>query len=558
MSESKQHAFLKDLWGESPSGDRYIQLWTKAYRRTHYFSKAKSAAEFAAANPKDIYVAVSLAHRKYGATRRAPASESAGIAGVWADIDVNGGPENKTGAAPDLNTAAELAFSVLEPTFVISSGYGLQCWWLFEDGPWLFATREEREQAARTAAGWIALIRAKSQEMGFSIDATQDLARLLRLPGTINGKGGLEAPVDHFYDLNDWEGPRHDRSKIVELSRSAGPAATAVREALDGLVAEFEIRPDAEPSFTKMQAAMANNPLFAKTIEHERRDRASQNWTTSEYDMSLASMAVHMGWTDQEIADLIIYHRRKHGEVSKALRPDYIRPTIARARRENVQNAAERRIEDALENLAAMGNEEQPDPDAVMAEFNAVINSPRLKVKELIQDGDDPKQARYRLIIEPGGREVPIGPAEVLSNPDRFRDAFMVVTGHVVMPVKRAEWLSALQALLNVRQVHVALDDTPQGQVVEWLSRYLGERLISDQTEAARRREPFEKEGYVYVFAASFATFVNRSLGRRIGEADLKQMLKAAGFTTKTVSFVTEQGKATSRSYYYAPREAIE
>jgi hypothetical protein len=205
-----------------------------------------------------------------------------------------------------------------------------------------------------------------------------------------------------------------------------------------------------------------------------------------------------------------------------------------------------------------MGVEESPDPDQVMAEFNAVVNSPRFKVRELIQDGEDPKQARYRLIIEPGGKEVPIGPAEVLSNPDRFRDAFMVVTGHVVMPVKRAEWLSALQALLNVRQVHVAEDDTPQGQVVEWLGRYLGERLITDQTEAARRREPFEREGNVHVFASAFGTFVNRSLGRRISDADLKQMLKAAGFSTKAVSFITEDGKPTSRSYYWAPREVLE
>lgn len=555
---SQHRAFFEELFGENPGRDRFVQLWTKADKTTHYFPTSKQAGEFAEKHPRDLYVGVSLARKKYGPRHRAPAAESAGIAGVWADIDVNGGPENKTGAAPTLEVAAELAFSVLEPTLLVHSGYGLQGWWLFEEGPWFFETREEREQGARMAAGWIALHRQRAQALGFGIDATQDLARLLRVPGTLNCKGGQEAPCEHLYAPTEWEGTRHSRETLMSLALEAGPTAVAVRDTLEGIVGDFEVDPKAEPSYSKMAAAMANNPTFAKTWNHERRDRTVEGWSLSEYDLSLASMAAHMEWSDQEIADLIIAHRRAQGDVEKALRPDYLRSTIKAARRERQASDQEKKTEAALENLAVMGMQEVPDPDAVMAAFNEVINSKRLKVRELIQDGDDPKQARYRLIIEPGGKEVPIGPAQVLFNPDAFREAFGVVTGHVVMPVKRGEWLAALQALLNVRQVHVASDDTPKGQVTEWLGRYLGERMLTDQTEAARRREPFEKEGNVYVFAASFATFVNRSLGRRISEADLKQMLKSAGFQTKTISFVKTNGAPTSASYYTAPHEVIE
>jgi hypothetical protein len=556
VSDGQEHSFLRELFGEKPGRSLFLQLWTKADKRTHYFTTADKAAEFAVEHPRDVYVAVSLASKKYGNHRRAPAAESAGIAGVWADIDINGGPENKTGAAPDVDAAEELAFSILTPTLVVNSGYGLQAWWLFEDGPWYLRSDEDREQAARVAAGWIQLIRQRAEKMGFGIDATQDLARLLRIPGSVNCKGGLEAPVAHHFE-DDWEGQRHSLQSIVELTRDAAPA-TAVRAALDGLVGEFDVRPEAEPSYSKMNAALTNSPNFRKTWEHTRRDRAADDWSLSEWDLSLASQAAFLDWTDQEIADLIIAHRRKYNDVDKALRPDYLRATIAKARRERRTKEAESEVDTHLENLAAMAQDEAPEPAAVMAEFNGVINSPRLKVRELIQDGEDHKNVRYRLIVDPGSREVPIGPASILFNPDAFREAFGVATGHVVMPVKRAEWLAALQALLNVRTVNVAADDTPEGVVIEWLSRYLGERMLRDQTEAARRREPFEKEGHIYVFASSFATFVNRSLGRRIGEADLKQMLKAAGFSTKTISFHTEAGKATSRSYYSAPREVVE
>lgn len=553
-----QHGFIAELFGENPGRNRFIQLWTKADKRSHYFPTAHQAGKFAEKHTDDLYIAVSLAPKNFGPARRCPAVESAGIAGVWADIDVNGGPEGKTGAAPNLATAETLANSHLEPTLLINSGYGLQAWWLFEGGPWLFGSNEEREQAARTAAGWIALHKAAAATLGFGIDATQDLARLLRLPGTFNCKGGERAVVEHYYDESSWEGPRHARELIIGMAAEAAPAAAAVKATLDGTVDEFEVKPSADPPFTKMEAALANAPLFRKTWDHQRRERGTEAWTLSEYDMSLASQAALMGWDNQEIADLLVAHRRKYGDIDKALRPDYLRSTIARARSEERKSVKEKQVEDALENMAAMGTQESVDSDAVMAEFNKVIDSPRIKVKEIIQDGEDPRQARYRLIIEPGGKEVPIGPAGVLFNPDQFREAFGVVTGHVVMPVKRNEWLAALQALLNVRRVHVAEDDTPQGQVIEWLSRYLGERLLEDQTEAARRREPFEKDGNVHVFASAFGTFVNRSLGRRISDADLKQMLKAAGFSTKTVSFVTDDGKATSRSYYHAPKEVVE
>jgi hypothetical protein len=555
---SKAHTFLSEVFGESPGKGLFIQLWTKGDKRTHYFRNSTEAAEFAITRTNDLYVAVSLAAKNYGPAKRAPAKESAGIPGVWADIDINGGPENKTGAAPDARAAEELAFAILEPTIVVNSGYGLQAWWLFDDGPWLLRDDVEREEAARLATGWIALLRERAADLGFGIDATQDLARLLRIPGSVNCKGGAEAPVDYFYDGAEWQGPRHSKDTLIELAREAAPAATAIREAISGLVGDFEIKPDAEPPYTKMEAALANSPGFKKTWLHERRDSAASNWSLSEYDLSLASMAVNMGWSDQEVADLLIAHRKKYGDLAKALRPDYLPATLAKARREQVTAMKSKAMDEHLDNLEAMATQQSVDPDAVMAEFNGVIGSDRIKVREIIQDGEDPKLTRYRLIIEPGGREVPIGPAGVLFNPDSFREAFGVVTGHVVMPVKRDRWLSAVQALLNVRRVHVAPDDTPAGIVTEWLGRYLGERMLTDQTEAGRRREPFEKDNDVYVYASSFHQYVTRSLGRQLAEPDLKQMLKAAGFTTKTISFLTEDGRSTSRSYYCGPRELLQ
>jgi hypothetical protein len=156
------------------------------------------------------------------------------------------------------------------------------------------------------------------------------------------------------------------------------------------------------------------------------------------------------------------------------------------------------------------------------------------------------------------GTVVPIGPPRTLLSPDDFREALMTTTRHVLPMVKRKDWLPAVQALLKVAKVSVAEDDTRHGQVIEWLTVYLRERLTSDKAEAVARREPFEEDGHIYVYAASFTTFVNRQLGRRITDPDVKGYLRAAGFTTKTVTYRPAESETnTSRSYYHAPKEVL-
>jgi hypothetical protein len=62
----------------------------------------------------------------------------------------------------------------------------------------------------------------------------------------------------------------------------------------------------------------------------------------SGYDLSLATLAVLQGWSDQEIANLIIAARRQHGQQpEKALRYDYIRRTLQKAREATVSDGTE-------------------------------------------------------------------------------------------------------------------------------------------------------------------------------------------------------------------------
>lgn len=178
--------FLRRLWGdELPPGTR-IALWDKATKESHYLETPADAARFDGAT--DLYMSASLVPAGLSPHVRVKAQEAMALAGVWLDIDVNGGPDNKENAAPDQEAAIKLASAVLEPTLLVNSGHGIHAWWLFEV-PWVFADEEDRQRAERVTKGWHLLHHSAAQDEGFKIDSTYDLARLMRPPGTCNGKG---------------------------------------------------------------------------------------------------------------------------------------------------------------------------------------------------------------------------------------------------------------------------------------------------------------------------------------------------------------------------------
>jgi hypothetical protein len=321
-----QVAFLQALWGPSPPG--FIQLWRLQGHQSFYLRAPAGAAGYPGT---DIYTGVALAHKNHGRKRRCPADQAAAIPGLWADIDINGGPTRKTRAAPDIQAAIVVADSLEAPTIVINSGYGLQAWWLFRE-PWVFTSEQDREVAATVAAQWQLLLRQKAATIdgGFGLDATHDLARLLRLPGTLNGKGGLNAPVTVWDHQPHW---RYDRQDLEAIAATAGPITrqlTTTDLVTGGAPVDIgEARTSLDTGL--FNALLANSPEFSDTWHHRRA--GCTRWTTSEYDLSLCSQAAQAAWTDPQLADLIVAHRaRWDKDGQKAGRRKYLTDTIARAR----------------------------------------------------------------------------------------------------------------------------------------------------------------------------------------------------------------------------------
>ncbi len=89
------------------------------------------------------------------------------------------------------------------------------------------------------------------------------------------------------------------------------------------------LHPDAAPPAEAFELLCLLEPRFERSFRRRRPEFGDQS--ESSYDFSLALLAFGAGWTAQQVADLIVAGRREHGDVSKALRRDYVERTLIRA-----------------------------------------------------------------------------------------------------------------------------------------------------------------------------------------------------------------------------------
>lgn len=315
------HDFLHALWGEVPPG--LVQIWELDTKRSSYYRAADATRIFAGRT--DVYTAVATAHKDHGRTKRATARQALAIAGLWLDLDVDGGPAGKTGAAPDLESALAIATAIASPTITVNSGYGIHAWYLF-DKPWRFTSADEQAAGALASAQWFALHRTKAARYGAGVDHAHDLARLMRLPGTLNGKGPAPVPVDGMM-----LGPRYTREDLLAAAAAAGDVDTAPGQQLtlgDGTPIAVSVPQAETPTARKVELLIEQVPDFAAAWHH-RGGLSTRGWSLSEWDLSLCGQAAQAGFTDQELADLIALHRNAYNDTrGKAGRLDYLQRTI--------------------------------------------------------------------------------------------------------------------------------------------------------------------------------------------------------------------------------------
>ena len=513
-----------------------ILVWTihnRTKKKTSYWPRIPEEVDSLVAENRDtheVYFALAMPpkDKDLRSDNRVESDEAAGIPGLWIEFDYDTPYRKKKGLPPAHELQAAIkTLPAPAPSLIVDSGGGYHCYWPFRDGQWVFQNDAERDEAQELVLGWQAELR---RHVGFTVDSTHDLARVLRVPGTRNHKG--DTPVDVRLLQDNGQGPTVEEWRALEKtwppakkttqkgkkSRPGGP------ESQSG--PSFTVRADAKPDAERLELLREASAGLRATLDHvDGKDFPS----ASECDMSIASYAVQApSWTNQDVVDLMVFHRRlKH--------PDNPNPKHAGAYETTLRKARERQDDD----------NDAPTMDAGDMAIAEILR---------VCDGDG-SSSRYRLKTPDEGVLL-LRDGSFILDQRRFRLAVLDAFGVALRSMKNEQWEPFVQRKLTpmIRTVHPGDPDYPQGgdraAMLEWIDDYLDLNMTEVEDGGDMTDAPFKKNGEEHILPAHFAEWLGNHRNESFTNKGLNLRLKDVGWETKKVRI----GERSLNRWIKAPR----
>ncbi len=182
--------FLSEIYKGCDTG--FITITSLPSRNTKWFKvdDIKKVAKTAENIGKktNVFFGVGLRNKVLKNGLRGSEKDISCIGALYADIDVKGDahaekslPETTSEAASFLNNLD------IKPSIIVNSGNGIHGYWLLKE-PFNIENTQDRSYIVSIFKEFGRYINLKAKKHGWRIDNIYDLARILRVPGTINHK----------------------------------------------------------------------------------------------------------------------------------------------------------------------------------------------------------------------------------------------------------------------------------------------------------------------------------------------------------------------------------
>jgi hypothetical protein len=312
--------FLTTVFAGAPAGTALVLSSPREHWRAHVVASddPHTAARIALRLGADVFIGVGLqdAAAARARTGRGRTADVVALTAVTCDLDIAKADAKKRYLPTRAAARRFLTKLPIRPTVTIFTGGGYHSWWCFKE-VLVFDTAAACTWAERLVWRWHGFLRLRLGS--YALDSTHDLARVLRVPGTVNRK------YKTLVVLEDAGGPRVDPGELEDVCINVPDVEHPSR--LGALSLPFALDPDGEPPFRKFGSLCRSSPLFAQLW---RREIAPKDRSQSGFDYRLATLAAAEGWTDDELVRLLIAHRRAAGKPPK--HTSYYARTLAAAR----------------------------------------------------------------------------------------------------------------------------------------------------------------------------------------------------------------------------------
>jgi len=506
--------FIDELFGTKEPDD-LILIWQYPSKKTHRFQSIEDAANLIESNLDkqiDYYIGCGLQDIQHkNKPGRGLASDVVAIPGFWIDIDfgVNGHKPGKL-LPPTIDDALLLVLgNGFDPTMIVNSGNGIHAWWLFKE-VWKFANDAERQMASDISRRLQETIQYNASKLGWAVDSTMDLSRVLRPVGTKNWKDSSNpkpVTLHQYSQIRYSDAGEIDRFLMQEtelsclsVNQKQPPVSKQQRDEIvgDGLT----ISENADPDYDMINQLCCLDVKFAGSWNKRRTDMKDQ--TNSSYHMSIANICAQNGLNPQEIADIIVAWQRRHGQdMAKVLRPKYIADTVCKAMSRTNLDLCEQPVKpEGTKKEHGSKEKAGSSDDDNRKRLKQITGIDIIRVKKYAQEIG----AQY--VMETTSGNITFKTVSQLTTLGTFKNTVFEAL-NVYPQIAPSVWPGAINIIGKLTvDIEVGTDSTLEGRIGTWLTYYLYSKFPCDIEYSIKNQEcPFIHNDHWYIFPIKFRLF---------------------------------------------------
>jgi hypothetical protein len=281
------------------------------------------------------------------------------------------------------------------------------------------------------------------------------------------------------------------------------------------------------------------------------------------YDMSIAIMLGEAGFSDDEIAGVIVRNRQAKGEWSAFSEDDaqaYFVRVIGRSRaivyHRQVQGQS---LSNAIAQVALQEKNAEAIDGGTPGASDRLAHLLGVPSVRVVITGER-RAISYALVLENGMR-IDLGNADRLLEHAQVRARVLEVTGNVVRRMKGHEWDAVVQLMVSLAERERAGDQDTVAALEEIVDRYVEGGYggkpralpIEDEEAAAQfmNSDPILKGGRLYVSASGIASWARAHDFNSFADADrVKKLLRLSGWSPEKITRRVD-GRVVGRNYWF-------